>query len=283
MSHASGINPRWVQHTLTTRGIPLASLDAITYALSQMASKQSESFRSLVSRLHNGYDRDNDMDAMVEWSKGATAAWDAHQSAPYSADKTSPLVAAPPMHAPPIAPRSDVLNDPDREKLLHPERQKVRDSHHVYGSRASLCVEPALIEDASPGSKTPAFHTLLLELAEKRADASFDWGNKLTFRLTKRELPLFTAVLMGFTKSIDFENHGVEKNKAMTLDDQSAHLFLRVIEGKRLIPIQIPAEEVFYLASMAMQTLSKNSAGLDTQTVLMMVKRAAQMFEHQRP
>lgn len=285
------INPRWVLHTLTHRGLPGISLEAVEFRVAGLASERLEEFRALVGRLHNGSDQLADMDAMAEWSRGAKRAFAERaslsqspaikSSAIISAPEQAPTLPEPTIQARPDIAR-DVVADPERQTLLHPKQRRfVRESHHVYGSKAALCIEPALIDDAMTDPDTPVFNTLSVEMAPSTGDGHYKWDNKITFRLTKRELSLFVAVMMGWIPSISMANHGPNKDKTLEMADQGNSLFIKLRQAKRAIAVPMPAEEVFTVATLALKMLVRNSPELDSQTLMLVVKRAAAM--HQKP
>ena len=300
MLNKHGINPKWVVHTLNLRGLPkLGDIDA-DRAIKQMSSKQAETFRHVIARLHNGNDTPDDMVVAAAWVREAKALALSLETtdAPASKGDTVDGSAAAPVDSVVVAgsPQmgvagfkdgqqpstvlagKDVVVDPDRQALLHRERQgRERLSHHVYGKEASLCFEPATIVDSVPGQVTPPFNTLMVEIAPAIGDGRYDWSKKIAMRLTRRELPLFYAVCMGWLPEIEFANHGTANDKTLAIKDQKTKLFLRIRQAKRAMGVPIPAEEVFYVAGMALRALQSNMHGLDTQAIAMLAKRAASM------
>lgn len=280
-----GINPKWVVHTLGARGMPPISDQDADESIKAMTGKQAEAFRHLISRLHNGHDQAQDMEAAVTWIRQAKEDALAHQSSQASQINVAPSVeTVTPQEGNPLtgnrAPVTgkDLVSDPDRLSTLHRERlARERLSHHVYGKDAALCVEPAVIDDSIPDMPTSIFHTLMLEMAPAKGDGRYEWVNKIAIRLTRRELPLFYAVCMGWANEVEFTNHGPQHDKFLAIKDQQTKLFVRMRQGKRALAVPVPPEELFYVAAMALTVLQKNLPGLDTQAVAMIARRAAAM------
>lgn len=290
MSHKDQleINPRWVIHTLKHRGLPEVSLEAMQFGIASFTTEKAEDFRARVARLLGGREHASDMDTMAEWARVVKKAFTETEKRPVPAAvepelqssnfglPTSRVFETP--ARPDIA--RDVVADPERHKLLHPEhRNAMRESAHVYGAKAALCVEPALIEDIGPDQRAPVFHTLALEMASARGNGHYDWDSKIVFRLTKREMPLFVAAMMGWIPTLSMANHGNEKDKALEITDQGGSIFFKLRQAKRAIAVPMPAEEVFAVTTLALTTLVRNAPQLDTQTMMMVVKRAATMYQ----
>jgi len=283
------INPRWVLHTLTHRGLPGISLDAMEFGVAGLAPELTEEFHALVDRLHNGSDQLVDMETMAEWSRSTKKAFaerasfsqppPTKSSAIINTQEQAPALPDPELQAPQVI-AGDVVADPERQALLHPKQQRfVRESHHVYGSKAALCIEPALIDDAVTHPGTPVFNTLSVEIAPSTGDSHYKWEDKITFRLTKRELSLFVAAMMGWIPSISMSNHGPNKDKTLEISDQGNSLFIKLRQAKRAIAVPVQAEEVFTVATLALKMLVRNSPELDSQTLMLVVKRAAAMHQ----
>jgi hypothetical protein len=227
------------------------------------------------------------METMAEWSRVTKKAFAERTSFAHSPPtKSSPIInaheQAPALQDPETQAfqviTGDVLADPERQALLHPKQQRfVRESHHVFGSKAALCIEPALIDDAVTHPGTPVFNTLSVEMAPSTGDGHYKW--EVTFRLTKRELSLFVAAMMGWIPSISMSNHGPNKDKTLEISDQGNSLFIKLRQAKRAIAVPVPAEEVFTVATLALKMLVRNSPELDSQTLMLVVKRTAAMHQ----
>lgn len=150
-------------------------------------------------------------------------------------------------------------------------------AHHVYGVKAAICFEPTTISATDPEREEP-FHTLMIEMAEAQSRKRFDWERKISIRLTRRELPLFAAWLLGWCPALEFSGHGQGNDKVLHLEDQASHLFVRLRQGRRLLAAQIGGEEVAAIGCMVMKALHLNAPYMDSQAHLHLVKRAGAMY-----
>lgn len=269
------ISGRWISYVCQLRGVPCPSFQVLDAGLKASDSTEQEIIYNIVLRLQNGTDRADDMHAAMEWIR--TLEYRANkiaESAPVSpvakAQEHSSQVRE--SQARQGTKSSGRVPQGTKESSTQPRNGK--DSHHVYGKRAAICVEPEVIEDAYANQNV---HSLILEIAPAIAAKRYDWENKVRFRFTKRELPIFAGLLMGWIKTVRFENHGSENDKALVADDQGGHVFLKIKHATLTHAVQIPSEEVFHICAMAVTAIAKNMNGIDTQTVMMMIKRLAQM------
>lgn len=144
-----------------------------------------------------------------------------------------------------------------------------RESVHVYGGKAALCFESDVTKGDVP--------TIALDAATSTGPRQYDWNNKLRLQMTRAELPVVTAVLIGAMQRCEFKNHGQDNSKGFSMERQDGgKVFIKVF-GKdqpvRAIPV-MPAD-VFYVASLFMRQLLKGSPWLDA-TALMSMIRATQ-------
>lgn len=249
---------------LEGRGLPVLELETVRRAVDYMDDEKAPTFSAQVHRLCKGTENSGDMGEMRAWVQWAGQFG---ESGPSNTDIDSRE-----------APHGD-LPDPDRNATLHPEGlNRVRTAHHVYGAKGAMCAEPTTIEPGAANQEEGVFHTLSLEFALMDPNLSrYAWKNKIMVRLTKRELHMYAAVLLGFTGHFEVKNHGRAKDKSLVIKDQGQVLFAKALEARVAIAVPIPPEEVYPLAAMALETLKRNSPTLDTQTLVMMVKRSATM------
>ncbi len=277
----TALNPRWVRSTLSDRGLPVLDLQAIQYGIEQLDDEQLATVHALVSRLHTGTDQVVDMQEMANWASSWSRAWKENSTESMLVSLTPP--AAPPHEMPlkmshQTKPHRSGL---EREDTLHSDRKsQMRQSHHVYGTSAVCCIEPALIEDIGAEWKRPDFHTIAIEIAPNIPGTKhFDWTAKISVRLTRRELPAYAAVLMGIQKSMMAEKHGPANDKSITIDDQGKHLFIKIRQGARTLGVQAQPDDVFALLSMVEEVMLRNTPSLDSQTIVANIKRYGAM-EH---
>lgn len=174
--------------------------------------------------------------------------------------------------------------DADRVVGLHPDRKAtVRDSIHIYGTAASLCVEPTVYGGSSgPTVNEPVSHTLTLEIAPARPNGrGYDWGRKIQFRLTRRELPMFCAALLGHVDSWFTDGHGPAKNKRLDVINQPGRVFIKLRQDRVALAVPVTCEDVFELASKALTSLGRNQPALDSNVIGGLIRRSAHLYNGQ--
>ena len=103
-----------------------------------------------------------------------------------------------------------------------PDRVRCR----VYGGKAALCIETDETRQGEP--------TLRIEAARATAPREYDWRQKLALQLTREELPVIAATVLGLLPRCAYNNHGPNQDKGLEIVHQGTHLFVRrVSEGSR--------------------------------------------------
>lgn len=134
-------------------------------------------------------------------------------------------------------------------------------SLHVYGQKAALCFEADTTREGWP--------TVLLEAALATAPRQYDWAGKIRLQLTRLELPVVAAVLLGGLPRCEYKNHGPDHHKGFSLEDQGATFFVRVFakdQPVRAVPM-IP-EEAFPVAALVLRQLQAATPGLEGAVLL---------------
>lgn len=154
----------------------------------------------------------------------------------------------------------------NEEGRMNPED---RASVHVYGGKAALCFEADITKGQVP--------TIALDAAMTTGPRQYDWAGKVRLQLTRAELPVVTAVLIGALQRCEFKNHGQDNSKGFSMERQEGgKVFIKVFakdQGVRGVPVMAP--DVFYVASLMMRQLRKANPWLDG-TALMSLIRATQ-------
>lgn len=147
-----------------------------------------------------------------------------------------------------------------------------RVSMHVYGGKAALCFEADMTKQGVP--------TVALDGAVSTAPRQYNWQNKVRIQMTKAELPVVAAVLMGVIPSCEFSSHGQENNKGFSMERQGGgKVFVKVFEkGQPLRTVPIMAPDVFYVTSLVFRQLQKANPWLDN-TSIMAIVRATQNLQ----
>lgn len=144
--------------------------------------------------------------------------------------------------------------------------EKLVDGFHVYGASASAKFEIV----ANRGGVS----FLAVDIAGRVPSRdSFDWDKKISIQVTDREMPQLMCAVLGITPTFDLKNHGLKKNKSLSLANQADKgvLYLRVTEGQVGHSIPISADKVFHLGVIGMKVLSLQTR-VDTQTCLLLLR-----------
>ncbi|ELQ8318124.1 hypothetical protein R2571_007047 [Pseudomonas aeruginosa] len=140
-----------------------------------------------------------------------------------------------------------------------------RAKFHVYGGRAALCFE----EDTTRGGVP----TVALDAALSVGTRTYDWKKKVRIQMTRAELPVVAAVLLGKRKSCEFKSHGEDKSKGFSMERQDGgKVFVKVFEkgqGVKAVPIEAP--DVFYVASIFMLQIRRSAPWLDATSTIALV------------
>lgn len=139
-------------------------------------------------------------------------------------------------------------------------------SVHVYGGKAALCFE---------ADKTKAgFDTVALDAAASSGPRQYNWGNKVRIQLTRGELPVVAAVLIGALPSCEFKSHGPNKDKGFSIERQAGgKVFIKVMaanEGVKAVPVM--ASDIFYVTSLFLRQIQKSHPWLDGPSVMALVR-----------
>lgn len=136
-------------------------------------------------------------------------------------------------------------------------------SLHIYGGKASLCIEEGVNANGEP--------CLFLDAANSTGPRKYDYANKTRIMFTRLELPMIAAVLLGLVPRVEYKNHGAEKNKAFSIERQDNAFFVKVFEGSKPIkPVPVGAADAFYMQSFVLGFLKKQT-GMDVTEIKIML------------
>jgi len=139
--------------------------------------------------------------------------------------------------------------------------RKERRSIHVYGTKGALCWE----EDETRGGEP----TVSLDAALASGPKQFDWQSKVRIQLTREELPVIAAVLLGVQPGAEFKNHGAGNDKGFSVRAQPGGFFVRVWEGdKGLRAVPMGAPDAYYVATLFLRQLRAASPWMDAQGII---------------
>lgn len=274
------VNPRWVVSALKTRGIATPTAKSAELSIAAMPAGELEDFRGRVQRAHMGIDREDDLEELAKWARAVIVEQNMESPVPRHGSSHGGT---------PTAANHPAANDVTGGPQPHPKPagdhvgstpKAWEPSHHIYGSKSALSVEVTEVasEMRSQNDRPDSFWTLQMEMAPALTKQRYDWGKKIIFRLTKRELPLLASVLFGWTNNVTFSNHGPSNDKEFSIEDQGSHFFVKLRMGKKVLALPIGGDELFALSALILKVLGKNAPHLQSQTILQIVKRAGPMY-----
>ncbi|MCI2285936.1 hypothetical protein L3081_24225 [Colwellia sp. MSW7] len=130
----------------------------------------------------------------------------------------------------------------------------------------------------SPDKTKDGWSTIRLEGAAKLNNNTkqYDWKNKITIQITKSELPVIAAVLLGFMPSCEFGNHG-QTNKGFALINQEKAFFkiFEPGERKRMYVCPVPLVEANLMGTLALAQHTANFPSLSSDSALTAIRSLA--------
>ena len=146
----------------------------------------------------------------------------------------------------------------------------------IYGGKAALCVEADETRQHEP--------TLRLEVARATGPREYDWTRKLTLQLTRDELPVVAATVLGLLPRCLFKNHGPDNNKGLEIEHQGSHLFIRLFQKDHgVFAVPVGAADSFHLGALCLRPLRQAAPWLSDQGVLTMLKLTVQRMTAAAP
>lgn len=150
----------------------------------------------------------------------------------------------------------------ENQRLAPEDRMSV----HVYGGKAALCFEADITKAGVP--------TVALDAANATGPRSYDWSRKVRLQMTRAELPVVAAVLMGVIPKCEFKNHGQDNTKGFGIErQQGGKVYIKVFaknEGVRGVPVMAP--DVFYVTSLVVRQIQKANPWLDGASLMALIQ-----------
>lgn len=148
-------------------------------------------------------------------------------------------------------------------------------SFKIFGSSAALCVSEARTRSTNQ-------HTIQIEgalaLGGSGGRREFDWRNKIIVQLTVQEAYLALALFENLIPNVKFDGHGRAHDKALHIDFQDSHYFVRVIQrGRAAIALPVRAVDTIQIVALLYRQLLANEPHLQIADVRALIARMASM------
>lgn len=149
-----------------------------------------------------------------------------------------------------------------------PERVQCR----IYGGKAALCIESDATRQNEP--------TLRIEAAPATAPRAYDWKQKRTLQLTREELPVLAATVLGLLPRCEYKNHGPNQDKGLEIVHQDTHLFVRLFQKDAgVLAVPVTAADSYALGALCLRQLRKAAPWLSDQGVLALLRLTVQRMQ----
>ncbi|POR10838.1 hypothetical protein [Diaphorobacter sp. LR2014-1] len=156
-----------------------------------------------------------------------------------------------------------------QDRPTQQDRRAAQLQAKLFGSKSAFTFETDCLKSS--------LATVAVEAATCTGPQTYDWADKLTFQLTRRELPVFTAMMAGYggpNTLVEFLAHGPEKNKNLRVMDQGASLLISLRQGQRNNALRMHLADTYQVLSLCMKALSDNDPHLDQHTILEFCRRS---------
>ncbi len=145
-----------------------------------------------------------------------------------------------------------------------------------YGSKCAFQVENSSTKD---GWFTVNIESAARENPNDQSNKRYLWNQKTVLQMTRSELPIFCAVMLGMLPNARFDLHGSDA-KFFEVVNQGKNLYFKTGgQGKNLHVAPVPITDAFMFGTMALTQYARNFNGLTTDSALEVISRmASQLF-----
>lgn len=254
------LNAGFIHQALRGRGVPPPATRDIEKYISSLRPEAASVEAERVRRISMGVDRSDDVQYLLDAIKA---------NLPRATHREPTEPAKPQAHAAAAAPAPQ------------PHTEFLR-AHgvHIYGQAAALKIE---LDTLRASDRQDEFqYTVSIEGATKRkGGGGYDWAGKVPFQLTRRELPLMAAFLLGFsTETLEFKNHGPATNKFLTVAEQRGNLFVRLGQtGRAPVPVPVEPADVYAWGELCIVALQLNRPTVGVEAQLALLRRVGRMSQ----
>lgn len=267
----TALSHKWLRQVLTDRGVKAPSDAACAAFVKSLEPAGHEQARTFLNAVAKGVESTDQMAAFLEAISAAHREVTAVPPEPLAVRAVQPSTrntrSAPPVPALKRKPVAAAVNF---------ERAVLRDQGmHIYAAKAAMKVELDVLRAAEGG---PSRLTVQIELAPAAAPRSFDWGQKIPFQFTRRELPLLGAMLMGYAgESLVLTNHGPDHDKRLELHQQGSVLYVKLRQGTTTLAMPVDAADLYGWVALTVTALKNHHQALDSGALFEILKKTGAM------
>lgn len=174
------------------------------------------------------------------------------------------------------------------QSVTRPEQQSGEDNDkpvrpdwflqlNTYGGKYAFQLETSQTKD---GWYTVNIESAPRENPKDPSNKRYLWNKKTVLQMTKSELPILTAVLLGLLPSARFDNHG-QNFKCLEVINQGKNFFFKTSGSGLIMHVaRVPTVDAFLYGSMALTQYARNFNGLSTESAMDVISRLAnQLFD----
>lgn len=173
--------------------------------------------------------------------------------------------------APPVESNAPIMKTKAAPKKDAEQRAKERQTIHVYGAKAALCLELDRLRPDDAGREKA---TLTIEAALRRQDKTYGWKDKVALQLGLAELPAFLGAVMGWVPEWSVKAHGLEHDKVLFVKSQPGGVQILVAQRALGLSVPVTYADTYAICSLALKALLENDPHLSSDTALQLCRRA---------
>lgn len=145
-----------------------------------------------------------------------------------------------------------------------------------HGSKHAMQIQESTTKG---GWFTVAIESAAKLVPDDPNNKKFNWDNKTQLQLTRNELPVFIAAMLGMLPYFKGANHG-DQNKWLEVINQNDHFVMKTGgAGIKLHITPVPITEAYLFGCLALRQFVKNFEGMQESAALTIIERMAnQLF-----
>lgn len=141
-----------------------------------------------------------------------------------------------------------------------------------HGNKHAMQIEESMTKG---GWFTVAIESAAKLVPDDPNNKRFNWECKTQLQLTRNELPVFVATMLGMLPFFKGANHG-DQNKWLEVINQNDHFVMKTGgAGIKMHITQVPITEAYLFGCLALRQFVKNFGGMNESAALNIIERLA--------